>query len=194
MEIISLFLRCWVKQIDRIWNFFRILKLNLLYPGLSIDYASTIGRNCKILCIKGGILDIKNSSINAGVTIIVDYMGILSISKSFIGPNCVIVAKKEINIKDGCLIAEMVVIRDADHLIDVSEKFNTREQFATAAVTIEQNVWIASKATILKGVTVGENSVVAASAVVNKSIPPLEVWGGIPAKYLRRVEIISNTL
>jgi acetyltransferase-like isoleucine patch superfamily enzyme len=60
----------------------------------------------------------------------------------------------------------MVVIRDQDHLIDAGNKTREIQNFNTAPVEIKENVWIASKATILKGVTIGKNSVLAASAVV----------------------------
>ena len=79
----------------------------------------------------------------------------------------------------------MVVIRDQDHIIDGSTDFFT-QKFITAPVVIEENVWVASKATILKNVRIGKNAVIAASAVVNKNIPPFEIWGGIPATFIKR--------
>ena len=107
------------------------------------------------------------------------------IQNSFIGRNCVITAKKSVSIKQGCLIAEMVVIRDQDH--DSSNL--SEENFISAPIIIEENVWIGSKATILKGVTIGKHSTIAASAVVTKNVPAYEVWGGIPAKFIKRVTI-----
>ena len=82
----------------------------------------------------------------------------------------------------------MVVIRDQDHIMDMSWVENGKEEFFTAPVEVGENVWIASKATILKGTTVGEHSIVAASAVVTKNIPAFEVWGGIPAKFIKKNE------
>lgn len=56
-----------------------------------------------------------------------------------------------------------------------------------APVNIEDNVFIGAKCIILKGVTIGENSIVGAGSVVTKSIPANQIWGGNPAKYIRDV-------
>jgi acetyltransferase-like isoleucine patch superfamily enzyme len=53
---------------------------------------------------------------------------------------------------------------------------------------IEQNVWIAAGATIIGGVTVGENSVVAAGSVVTKDVPPNTLVAGNPAKIIRSID------
>ncbi|MBQ6815005.1 MAG: acyltransferase [Lachnospiraceae bacterium] len=55
-------------------------------------------------------------------------------------------------------------------------------------VNIKDNVFVGYSAIILPGVTVGENSIVAAGAVVSKDIPPNEVWGGVPAKRICSLE------
>lgn len=52
-------------------------------------------------------------------------------------------------------------------------------------VTIEDDVWIATRAIILKGVTVGKGSVVAAGSVVTRSVPPYTLVGGVPARVIR---------
>ena len=52
-------------------------------------------------------------------------------------------------------------------------------------VVIEDDVWCGANVTILKGVTIGRGSVVAAGAVVTKSFPPYSIIGGIPAKLLK---------
>jgi acetyltransferase-like isoleucine patch superfamily enzyme len=50
---------------------------------------------------------------------------------------------------------------------------------------VEDDVWIGNGCNIIAGVTIGKGSIVAAGALVNKSIPPCEIWGGIPAKKIR---------
>lgn len=159
----------------------RVLRLKLLYPGISIDFKTRIDPGCTIICVKGARLTISNSGILFGTQIFADAGSSVSIDNSFIGRNCVIVAKESISISQGCLLAEMVVIRDQDHGI------GSRDQFKTAPIHIGKNVWIASKATILKGVSIGDHAVVAASAVVNSHIPSHEVWGGIPAQCLKKI-------
>ncbi len=54
-------------------------------------------------------------------------------------------------------------------------------------VTIGSNVWLGAGAIVLPGVCIGDNSVIAAGSVVNKSVPPNEIWGGTPAKKIRDV-------
>lgn len=54
-----------------------------------------------------------------------------------------------------------------------------------APVVIEDDVWVGSNVTILKGVTIGRGSVIAARAVVTKSCPPYSIIGGVPAKVLK---------
>jgi acetyltransferase-like isoleucine patch superfamily enzyme len=54
-------------------------------------------------------------------------------------------------------------------------------------IVIERNVWIAAGATIVGGVTVGENSVVAAGSVVTKDVPPNTLVGGNPARVIRSI-------
>lgn len=54
-------------------------------------------------------------------------------------------------------------------------------------VEIKDNVFIGAKCIILKGVTIGENSIVGAGSVVTKSIPANQIWGGNPAKYIKDI-------
>nr|WP_288812022.1 acyltransferase [uncultured Sphingobacterium sp.] len=57
----------------------------------------------------------------------------------------------------------------------------------SAPVVIEDNVFIGTNCIVGKGVTIGENSIVAAGSVVTKSIPPNEIWGGNPARQIRKL-------
>lgn len=140
------------------------------------------------MCVKGGKLTILKSHISHGTLIKADSKSTISIYNSFIGRNCVITAKEKIIINDNCLIAEMVVIRDQDHIVD-TVTYRAGEGFNIKPIEIGKNVWIASKATILKGVTIGEHSVIAASAVITKDIPPCEVWSGVPGQFLKKITI-----
>ena len=159
----------------------------MLYPGATIDYKTTIEKNCDIVCVKGGKLDIYNCAIKEGTQIITDKNGTISIKDTYIGRNSVIVAKNMITIKKGCLIAEMVVIRDQDHHFYKMNKTILKDKFITTPICIEEDVWLASKATILKGVTIGAGAVIAASAVVKTNVPAMELWGGLPAKFIKKI-------
>ena len=63
-----------------------------------------------------------------------------------------------------------------------SKSFNT----ITKPVLIKKNVWICADVTILPGVTIGENAVIASKSIVNKSVNANEIWGGNPAKYIKK--------
>ena len=187
MNFISKISRFILRKFHSVFYSLRIIKLKLLYPGITIDFKTRIESNCSIVCIKGGKLTISNSKISFGTNIIADTGGTLIIDESFIGRNCVITAKEKVIINKNCLIAEMVVIRDQNHITEVLNGENKREDFRTAPIEIGENVWIAAKATVLKGVRIGKFSVIAASAVVTKSVPPFQVWGGIPAKFIKDI-------
>lgn len=55
-------------------------------------------------------------------------------------------------------------------------------------IHIKEGAWLGSRCIILKGVTVGKYAVIGAGSVVTKDVPDYEVWGGNPAKFLRKVE------
>ena len=183
--MVSRLLRFLERQFEKVFCIIRVLKIKFLYPGIKIDFKTKIESKCSISCVTGGSIIIHNSSIGFGTHIKVDSSGFIHISNSFIGRNCVITSKSSIIIKSDCLIAEMVVIRDQDHQLDSLCLPANQQRFVCAPIEIGENVWLASKATILKGVSIGKGSVVAASAVVTKSIGSHELWGGIPAKYIR---------
>jgi acetyltransferase-like isoleucine patch superfamily enzyme len=110
-----------------------------------------------------------------------------------VGISCTaIVCLKQITIGDNVKIGGNVVIYDTDfHSLDKLQRrmYNEDEQYInTAAVTIENDVFIGAHSIILKGVTIGEGAVVGAGSVVTKSIPANEIWGGNPAKFIRSNE------
>ena len=115
----------------------------------------------------------------------------------FIGENvqindkCHISCVKEIKIGNNSLIASDVFITDHDHsnlsgYIDNEIPWVDHKLFAKA-VLIGSNVWIGEKVIILKGVEIGENSVIAAGSVVTKSFPKSSLIAGNPAKLLRQL-------
>ncbi len=61
-------------------------------------------------------------------------------------------------------------------------------------IKIGNNVFIGMKAMFLPNVTVGDNSIIAAGALVTKDVPPGEIWGGVPAKFIKKVEDYKDSI
>jgi maltose O-acetyltransferase len=84
------------------------------------------------------------------------------------------------------LIGDQVTILDCDfHEISPITRMNGVGPIEP--VVIGDNVWLGSRVMVLKGVTIGENSVVAAMSVVTKSIPPNSIAVGNPARVIRSI-------
>lgn len=81
------------------------------------------------------------------------------------------------------MIGMNVAIATLNHGLDLE----TRNTTYPSPVVIGKNVWIGSNATILPGVTIGDNSVVAAGAVVTKDVPENIVVAGVPAKFMKKI-------
>jgi acetyltransferase-like isoleucine patch superfamily enzyme len=102
----------------------------------------------------------------------------------FINQNCTMYDLGGIDIADDVMIGPNVSIITSGHPIEPSQ----RRAFVIAKpIVIERNVWIAAGATIIGGVTVGENSVVAAGSVVTRDVPPGTLVGGNPARVIRSI-------
>jgi acetyltransferase-like isoleucine patch superfamily enzyme len=103
----------------------------------------------------------------------------------FINQCCTIYDMGGVDIGDRVMIGPNVNIITAGHPVDPAQR---RAYVEAKPIVIASNVWIATAATILGGVTVGENSVVAAGAVVTKDVPANSLVAGVPARVIRSLE------
>ncbi len=101
----------------------------------------------------------------------------------FINHACTFLDLGGITIEDDVQIGPKVNLITEDHPVDPSK----RKYLDLKSILIKRNAWIGAGATILPGVTIGENSIVAAGAVVNKDVLANTIVGGIPAKILRTI-------
>lgn len=101
----------------------------------------------------------------------------------FINSGCCFQDQGGIELGDGCMIGHQVVIATLNHDL-MPER---RASMIPAKVTLGRNVWVGAHATILPGVTIGDNSVVAAGAVVTKDVPANCVAAGVPARVVKRL-------
>ena len=109
----------------------------------------------------------------------------------FIGPGATLSAS-ESGIKFGnkIMLGPNVTMMGGDHNASIIGKYMYDVKYKLPEndlpIIIEDDVWIGCNAIILKGVTIGEGSIVAAGALVNKNVPPYTIVGGIPAKILKK--------
>jgi len=102
----------------------------------------------------------------------------------FINHACSFLDLGGITIEDDVLIGPRVNLTSENHPVEPEN----RKVLVPKAVVIKRNAWIGAAATILPGVTVGENAVVAAGAVVSRDVPANSIVGGVPARVLKTME------
>lgn len=160
-----------------------LVKISLLPSFLWDRLWSVIWKRCMKSCGKGVYLrpmssDLKGlwnlsigdgSSIPKGSTFYCTEASLTIGKKVIFGPNPTIITGNHRIDEIGCFI------------IDSHDKKPEND----APVVIEDDVWCGANVTILKGVTIGRGSIIAAGAVVTKSCPPYSIIGGIPAKILK---------
>ncbi|QHE90941.1 sugar O-acetyltransferase [Pandoraea fibrosis] len=111
--------------------------------------------------------------------------GDISIGRNvFINQNCTFYDLGGLHIADDVMIGPNVSLITSGHPISPSRR---HDGVVATPIVIERNVWIAAGATVIGGVTIGENSVVAAGSVVTKDVPPNTLVGGNPARTIRSI-------
>jgi acetyltransferase-like isoleucine patch superfamily enzyme len=101
----------------------------------------------------------------------------------FINHACTFLDMGGISIEDDVLIGPKVNLITENHPLDPSN----RKALIVKPIVIKRNAWIGAAVTILPGVTIGENSIVAAGAVVSKDVPANTIAGGVPAKFIKTI-------
>jgi acetyltransferase-like isoleucine patch superfamily enzyme len=125
---------------------------------------SWIGHGCKIRCHEGEV-----------------HIG----AKSVVGQECTISAFQHVSIGRECILADRVMLIDFDHGVVEVERPIRDQGIYKRDVRVGHNVWIGYGAAFLRGVTVGDNSIVGTYAVVTKDVPANAVVGGVPARLIR---------
>ena len=167
--------------------------------GDKSDFANHVifkGRSCISL---GNNSYIDDFSIISAWT---DYRGTTYYPQIIIGNDCRIgsynhiTAINKIVLGDGLLTGKWVTITDNSHGTFTKEQIYTppalRPLFSKGEVVIGKNVWICDKATITSGVTIGDGCIIAANAVVTKSIPPYSIAAGNPARVVKTINKNNN--
>ena len=128
--------------------------------------------SCKFIISKNAKLSIGN---NVGIS------------------NSTIYCCKSIIIEDNVFIGGNTKIYDTDfHSLNFNKRISKNDDdIQTAPVKICRNTFIGGHSIILKGVTIGEFSIIGAGSVVTKEVPPNQVWGGNPAKFIKEINLVK---
>lgn len=138
--------------------------------------------------IRNLLSQITETEIDESVTVFtplyINYGKHTKIGKNvFINFDCVFLDLGGITIEDNVLIAPKVSLLSEGHPIEP----HSRHSLTVGKIHIKKNAWIGANATILQGVTIGENAVVASGSVVSKDVPDNTIVGGIPAKIIKSI-------
>ena len=106
-------------------------------------------------------------------------------AKTVMGQECTISAFQHVSIGRECIVADRVMLIDFDHGVVEVERPIRLQGIYKRDVRVGHNVWIGYGACVLRGVTVGDNSVIGTSAVVTKEVPANAIVGGVPARVIR---------
>jgi acetyltransferase-like isoleucine patch superfamily enzyme len=149
-----------------------------IHIGDNFRYASGSGYNPLSRNIKGAIYAVKNASVIIGNNVRISSTSIM--------------AKEEIRIDDNVRIGGDTIIMDTDaHNLDWRIRNNRKIDSSTAKtapIHIKESVFIGTRCIILKGVTIGEHSVIGSGSVVTKDVPANCIAAGNPAKVIKCVD------
>jgi acetyltransferase-like isoleucine patch superfamily enzyme len=112
--------------------------------------------------------------------------------KTVIGQECTISAYQRVRIGEQCVIADRAMFIDFDHGVAEVERPIRVQGIYKRDTVVGSNVWIGYGACVLRGVRVGDNSVIGTNAVVTSDVPANSVVGGVPAKVIRMREAPSE--
>jgi acetyltransferase-like isoleucine patch superfamily enzyme len=108
--------------------------------------------------------------------------------KTVMGQECTISAYQHVRIGEQCVIADRAMFIDFDHGVVEVERPIRLQGIYKRDVEVGNNVWVGYGACILRGVSVGDNSVIGTNAVVTKDVPANAIVGGVPARIIRMRE------
>ncbi|TVT41519.1 acyltransferase [Hymenobacter setariae] len=166
-KFFGFFRRQWLSLLGmKIGSGTQVPKLTITWP-----HQVAIGKNC---ILEQGIYFKYDGTWQPGPAIRIQ-------DDVFIGTGCEFNIRESIDIGKGSLIASGSRFVDHDHGIVAGQPMRMQEG-PQQAIVIGEDVWIGANVVVLKGVTIGMGAIVAASAVVTKSILPNEIWAGVPAK------------
>ena len=171
----------------KLWSYFYRNWLRLMGASIGkntiIDWANftwyhkvKIGSDCTI---EKNVTFKYDGAFTEGYAIVMD-------DKTFIGRDCEFNISDSISIGYHCAIASGCKFIDHNHGFDNRDAYIGEQTPTSAPIFIADDVWLGVNVVVLKGVNIGKGAIIAAGSVVNKSIAPYEIWGGIPAQRITK--------
>ncbi|SFP69531.1 acyltransferase [Sphingomonas rubra] len=145
-----------------------------------IQWPGRFHRESHLVLREGGTLRVDGDfSIHSGATVTVDHGAMLMLGSGYINGDASVSCFLDVRIGHGVAIGpELMLIDDDRHRLSGART-------TAGPIVIGDRVWLGSRVTVLKGVTIGDGAVIAAGSVVTKNVPPGELWGGVPAAFIR---------
>lgn len=162
----------------------KILYYRAAYPRLSLPFDAIIKNGAVISATDGATIRIgRNVKFSRNCQVVVRG-GALNIGDNVqIGDGAIITSMSHVQIGSNTLIAEYVVIRDQDH--DYRSRPIRNSGFISEKIVIGEDCWLGSKATVLRGSTIGDGAVIGAHALVRGPIESYSLAVGSPAKIVK---------
>ena len=186
MNLLSKGLRGVVKLIGITESAFRRIFYTTLYPGIAIHRSVHLERGVRLKATDGASIYLDAGvTIERNTTLVAKYGSIRIGKNTFIGEGSILVANSELTIGPDCLFAAGVTIRDQDHRFeDVTTPIRMQGN-NSAPINIGTDVWLGSRVTVLKGVSIGSHSVAGANSLIAKDVPSGVIVVGTPAKIIK---------
>jgi acetyltransferase-like isoleucine patch superfamily enzyme len=155
----------------------------------SSDGLLFLGRGLELQIARRGRIELGRFVWIGDGTKIRCHEGVVEIgAKTVIGQECTISAYQRVRIGEQCVIADRAMFIDFDHGVVEVERSIREQGIYKRDVEVGSNVWIGYGACILRGVRVGDNSIVGTNSVVTRDVPANAVVAGIPARVIRMRE------
>jgi acetyltransferase-like isoleucine patch superfamily enzyme len=155
-----------------------------LEPGVQIAHKLVIGGDVKVTIG-------ANSRLSKRVSIY--GKGQVTIGQNVFLNGANIGCHHSVTIDDNCLISDCFIADTDYHNLQPHLRHAPPGPKVTAPIMIHRNVWIGARATVLKGVTIGENSVVGLGSIVRQSVPENVVVIGNPAQIVKELVVQGQT-
>jgi acetyltransferase-like isoleucine patch superfamily enzyme len=158
------------------------------YGNVELSEYSIIRAGVKIRNNDGKVILGASAYLNEGCVIQVENARFSIGENSFLNDECMIIALANIMIGKNVMVGPRCCFVSANHNFEDLKTPMVLQGYKAVGIEVGDDVWIGINSTITDGVKIGSGSIVAAGSVVTKDIGEYEIWGGVPAKFIRKRE------